>query len=195
MIAPARRELELILTSGEPEAIQAEDLRRTGTLYARIGDVKSAESVLHKLELLAAKLPTSFNRSCFHDLAGEVALARGRLGPAAKLFSEAMTENARFSSHEGLARTYQAQHDWDRAAAEWRQVLEDRGEILQDYFPADWVVAHMELGRVYRQVADLGKARGEYEEFLRIWQQADDLPARQQAISEWQEIVREVRHP
>jgi len=195
MIAPARRELELILTAGEPEALQAEDLRRAGTLYARMGDVNSAGSVLHKLELLELNFPTSFNKSCFHDLAGEIALAQGRLKSAAKLFSAAMTENARFSSHEGLARTYQDQQDWDRAAAGWRQVLEDRGEILQDYFPGDWVVAHVELGRVYRQLGDVAKARSEYEEFLRIWQQADDLPVRQQALSEWHEIVREMQHP
>jgi len=195
MIAPARRELKLILTAGEPEALQAEDLRRAGTLYARMGDVKSAESVLRKLELLELNFPTSFNKSCFHDLAGEIALAQGRLKSAAKLFSAAMTENARFSSHEGLARTYQDQHDWDRAAVGWRQVLEDRGEILQDYFPGDWVVAHVELGRVYRQLGDVAKARSEYEEFLRIWQQADDLPVRQQALSEWHEIVRKMQHP
>jgi tetratricopeptide (TPR) repeat protein len=160
-----------------------------------MGDVKSAESVLHKLELLELNFPTSFNKSCFHDLAGEIALAQGRLKSAAKLFSAALTENARFSSHEGLARTYQDQHDWDRAAAGWRQVLEDRGENLQDYFPGDWVVAHVELGRVYRQLGDVAKARSEYEEFLRIWQQADNLPVRQQALSEWHEIVREMQHP
>ena len=191
MIAPARRELELILTSGEPEALQAEDLRRTGTLYAHIGDVKSAESVLHKLELLELNLPTSFNKSCFHNLAGEIALAQGRFGQAVELFSTAMAEYPQFASHEGLARAYQAQHDWDRAAAAWRQVLEDRGEILQDSFPADWVVAHLELGRVYRGLGDLARARNEYEEFFRIWQNADELPVRQQALREWQEITGE----
>ena len=188
MIAPARRELELILTAGEPEALQAEDLRRAGTLYALIGDPKSAESVLHKLELLGLNFPTSFNKSCFHDLAGEIALAQGRLTQAVELFSAAVTEYPRFASHEGLARAYQAQHDWDRAAAGWRQVIEDRGEILQDSFPADWVVAHLQLARVYR-VHDLTKARSEYEEFLRIWQNADDLAVRQQALHEWQEMT------
>ncbi len=188
MIAPARRELELILTAGEPEALQAEDLRRAGTLYALIGDAKSAESVLHKLELLGLNFPTSFNKSCFHDLAGEIALAQGRLTPAVELFSAAVTEYPRFTSHEGLARAYQAQHDWDRAAAGWRQVLEDRGEILQDSFPADWVVAHLQLARVYG-VHDLAKTRSEYEEFLRIWQNADELPLRQQALHEWQEMT------
>jgi eukaryotic-like serine/threonine-protein kinase len=189
MIAPARRELKLIVTAGEPEALQAEDLRRTGTLYARIGDVKSAESVLHKLELLGAKLPTSFNESCFHDLAGEIALAQGRLGPAAELFSTAMTEYPQFASHEGLARSYQAQQEWDRAVAGWQQVLEDRGEILQDSFPADCVLAHLELGRIYHRLGDLARARSEYEEFFRIWQNADELPVRQQALREWQEMT------
>jgi hypothetical protein len=87
-----------------------------------------------------------------------------------------------------LARAYQAQRDWDRAAVAWRQVLEDRGEILQDSFPADWVLAHLQLARVYR-VHDLTKARSEYEEFLRIWQSADDLAVRQQALHEWQEMT------
>jgi len=189
MIAPARSELDLILAAGEPEALQAEDLRRAGMLYARIADVKSAESVLHKLELLGLNFPTSFNKSCFHDLAGEIALAQGRLRPAVELFSTAMTEYPQFASHEGLARAYQAQHDWDRAAAGWQLVLEDRGEILQDSFPADWVVAHLELGRVYHRLGDLARARGEYEEFFRIWQNADELPVRQQALHEWQKMT------
>jgi serine/threonine protein kinase/tetratricopeptide (TPR) repeat protein len=189
MIAPARSELRLILTAGEPEALQAEDLRRAGTLYARMGDVKSAESVLHKLELLELNFPTSFNKSCFHDLAGEIALAQGRLRPAAELFSTAMTEYPQFASHEGLARAYQDQHESDRAVAGWQQVLEDRGEILQDSFPADWVVAHLELGRVYYRIGDLARARSEYEEFFRIWQNADELPLRQQALHEWQQMT------
>jgi tetratricopeptide (TPR) repeat protein len=189
MIAPARRELELILTSGEPEALQAEDLRRTGTLYARLGEVKSAESVLHKLQLLALNLPTSFNNSCFHNLAGEIALVQGRFGEAVELFSAASTEYPQFASHEGLARTHQAQHDWDRAVAGWQQVLADRGEILQDSSPADWVMAHLELGRVYDHLGDLTKARSEYEEFFRIWQSADELPVRQQALHEWEKMT------
>jgi eukaryotic-like serine/threonine-protein kinase len=189
MIAPARRELELILTSGEPEALQAEDLRRTGTLYARLGEVKSAEGVLHKLELLELNLPTSFNKSCLHNLAGEIALAQGRFGQTVELFSTAMTEYPQFASHEGLSRAYQAQHDWDRAVAGWQQVLGDRGEILQDSFPADWIVAHLELGRVYFRTGDLAKARTEYEEFFRIWQNADEVPVRQQALREWQEMT------
>src|SRR5258708_10026114 len=103
-----------------------------------MGDAKSAESVLHKLELLALNFPTSFNKSCFHDLAGEIALAQGRLRPAVELFSTAMTEYPQFASHEGLARAYQAQHDWDRQAAGCQLVLEDRVEILQGAFLSNW---------------------------------------------------------
>jgi serine/threonine protein kinase/Tfp pilus assembly protein PilF len=189
MIAPARRELELILSAGEPEALQAEDLRRAGTLYARMGDVKLAGNVLHKLELLALKLPTSFNKSCFHELGGEIALSDGRVNPAVQSFSAATTEYPRFAAYEGLARAYQAQRDWDQASAAWRQVLDDRGEILQDSFPADWVVARLELGRVLNRLGDNARARKEYQEFFQIWQDADDLPIRQQALLEWQEMT------
>ena len=192
MIVPARHELELILSGGEPEALQAEDLRRTGTLYARMGEVKSAQGVLHKLELLESRLPTSFNKSCFQSLAGEIALEQRRVGSAVELFSATAAEYPRFVSHEGLARAYEAQRDWDRAAAAWQQVLDDRGEILQDYFPADWVEAHLELGRVYQRLEDLAKARSEYEEFLRIWQDADSLPVRRQAVQELQQMTGKV---
>ena len=188
-IVSARHELELILNSGEPEALQAEDLRRTGTLYARLGEGQLAQRVLHKLELLELNLPTSFNKSCFHNLAGEIALAQGQFGQAVELFSTASVEYPQFASHEGLARAYQAKQDWNRALTGWQQVLEDRGEILQDSFPADSVVAHVELGRVYRRMGDLLKARGEYEEFFRIWQQADQVSVRQQALHEWQEMT------
>lgn len=188
-IASAHHELELILNSGEPEALQAEDLRRTGTLYARLGEVQLAQKVLHKLELLELNLATSFNKSCLHNLSGEIALAQRRLRQAVELFSTATTEYPQFASREGLARAYQAQHDWDRAVAGWQQVLGDRGEILQDSSPADWVVAHLELGRVYDRLGDLTKARSEYEEFFRIWQSADELPVRQQALHEWQEMI------
>ena len=74
-------------------------------------------------------------------------------------------------------------------------VLQDRGEILQDSFPADWVVAHLELGRVYEHLSDSAKSRGEYEEFLRIWQDADELPVRQQALQEWQQMTGKMYHP
>jgi serine/threonine protein kinase/tetratricopeptide (TPR) repeat protein len=195
MIPQARHQLELILTEGEPEALQAEDLRRAGTLYARMGDVKSAQSVLHKLELLGSKLPSSFNKSCSQNLAGEIALAQGRFVSAVELFSAVETEYPRFASHEGLARTYQAQSDWNRAASAWQQVLQDRGEILQDSFPADWVVAHLELGRVYQHLSDSAQARREYDEFLRTWKDADELPVRQQALQEWQQMTGEIYHP
>jgi hypothetical protein len=50
-------------------------------------------------------------------------------------------------------------------------------------------VAHLELGRVYYRAGDLARARSEYEEFFRIWQNADELPVRQQALHEWRMIA------
>jgi serine/threonine protein kinase/tetratricopeptide (TPR) repeat protein len=187
----ARRELEPILTSGEPEALQAEDLRRTGTLYVAMKDLASAKNVLHRLDLLRTSTPAAFNESCFHSLAGELALAQGQIDSAIESFSAANAENQRFPSYQGLAHAFEARGDFDRATAAWRQVLQGRGEILQDYFPADWVLAHVQLARAYRSAGDLSTARSHYEEFFRIWETADELPVRQQALREWQKLNHE----
>ena len=45
----ARRELKMMLSAGEPETVQAEDLRRVATLYARMGDLGPAHDTLRKL--------------------------------------------------------------------------------------------------------------------------------------------------
>ena len=100
------------------------------------------------------------------------------------MFSAALAAYPRFMSHEGLARAFQQQSDSPRAADEWKQVLQAKGEILQDASPADWVVAHLELGRTYRHAGDLASSDSEYQEFLSLWREADDLPIRRQAVRE-----------
>jgi tetratricopeptide (TPR) repeat protein len=184
----ARRELELIVAEGEPEPLQAEDLRRAGTLYARMGEVSAAQDALHKLERLRSTMPTSFNNSCSHNLGGELALALGDTKSALDLFTAAAAEYPRVVSFEGLARVYQAEQDWARAAENWKRVVDARGEILRDFFPADHALAQLELGRMYWRMGDLGRARSQYQEFFKLWAEADELPVRQQALREWREM-------
>lgn len=184
----ARRELKMMLSAGEPETVQAEDLRRVATLYARMGDLGPARDTLHKLESLRTGTPTAFNQSCYYNAAGEIALAERNPKEAIETFSAAQAAYPRFMSHEGLARAFQQQLDSSRAAVEWRRVLQSKGEILQDASPADWVLAHLELGRTYRHGGDPAAADSQYQEFLSLWREADDLPIRRLAL-------REVRKP
>jgi tetratricopeptide (TPR) repeat protein/tRNA A-37 threonylcarbamoyl transferase component Bud32 len=190
----ARRQAQLILTVGG-KALQPENLRRAGVLSARTGDLSGARQVLRRLEALSGSGRTSFSKSCYHNLAGEIALAEGKAPQAVESFLAAAAEYPRYVPHEGLARAYQAQQEWNRAAAEWQQVLHSRGEILQDDMPADWVFAHLELARVYRRLNEPALARTYYESFLRIWRQADQLPAYRQALRESRELMGEITEP
>jgi tetratricopeptide (TPR) repeat protein len=186
----ARRELKMMLAAGEPETVQAEDLRRVATLYARMGDIGLAHDTLRKLESLRTSTPTAFNRSCYYNAGGEIALAERNPKEAIEMFSAALAAYPRFMSHEGLARAFQQQLDSSRAAVEWKQVLQAKGEILQDASPADWVLAHLELGRTYRYGGDPAAADSQYQEFLSLWRQADDLPIRRLALRELRQPLR-----
>jgi tetratricopeptide (TPR) repeat protein/tRNA A-37 threonylcarbamoyl transferase component Bud32 len=190
----ARRQAQLILAAGG-EALQPENLRRAGILSAKTGDLSGAREVLRRLDALSRSSRTSFSKSCYHNLAGEIALAEGKTPQAVESFLAAAAEYPRYVPHEGLARAYQAQREWNRAAAEWQQVLHSRGEILQDDMPADWVLAHLELARVYRRLNEPALARTYYEDFLRIWRQADQLPVYRQALREWRELTGEITRP
>jgi len=183
----ARRQAAAILTFPETQ-LQVNDLRQAGTLYAQAGDIPVARNILRRLDVLRARTPTSFNVTSFHNLAGEIALAEGRPQAAVESFRSAASQSPRFLSHLGLARAYQAQQDWGRALTEWQQVLGAPGEVLQDDFPADWVLAQLEVARLSLRANDLQAARRNYHGFVRTWGKGDDLPVRRQARAEFQHI-------
>ena len=85
-----------------------------------------------------------------------------------------------------MARAYQARKDWNNAVAEWKNVLDSKGEILQDQSPIDWVLAHLEIARAYSGLKDFGSAALYYREFLQLWNTGDPLPVRAQALHELQ---------
>ncbi|HVP44111.1 MAG TPA: protein kinase [Terriglobales bacterium] len=186
--ALAQRHLQWVLASGEPRALQAEDLRRAGTLYAQMGDLAAASAVLKNLERLAADSPTNFNKSCLAHLKGEIQTAQGKPAEAVQSLRSDPARYPDYSFRLGLARAYQAQQDWSQAAAAWQQVLAAKGEILRDGFPADWVLGNLELARALRRQGNDQAARKQYQQFFAIWRDADDLPVRWQARREWQEM-------
>ena len=53
-------------------------------------------------------------------------------------------------------------------------VVAEKGEILQNGFPPDLAIAHLELARVYLQMNNRDLARNHYGEALRMWQHADE---------------------
>jgi serine/threonine protein kinase/tetratricopeptide (TPR) repeat protein len=186
----AKRQADLIAAAPAGE-LQTNDLTSAGILYARAGDVSGARSVLRRLDVARKAVPSSWNKSSYRNLEAEIALVEGKSDQAVKSLQAAVVEYPRSLSHLDLARAYQTRSKWKLTAPEWEVVLQKRGEILQDGFPPDLVVAQLYLARAYRKLKLVPQARTHYEEFLHLWQAADDLSVRRQALLELQEMIHE----
>jgi DNA-binding winged helix-turn-helix (wHTH) protein len=78
---------------------------------------------------------------------------------------------------------YLAAHQGGEAAAEFQKILDHRGIVLNEPIGA---LAHLQLGRAYSLQGDTAKARAAYEDFLKLWKDADpDIPILQQAKAEY----------
>jgi tetratricopeptide (TPR) repeat protein len=179
----ARR--QLAAATGESVAVLGpEDSRRIGTYWARLGEVARARDLLNHLETLRGTVGSAFVESCYLNLAGELALAQREYARALEFFRRAASQYPRPSSSIGEARTYTALEDWARARAAWSEVLEWKGEILQEGFATDWVLAMLERGRAARRAGVIDDARNDYSTFLETWRNADDVPIRREALRE-----------
>jgi tetratricopeptide (TPR) repeat protein len=172
--------------------LQTSDLLNAGRLYARAGRIDKARQVLRRLDNSRNAIPSSWNQDNFHNLEGEILLAEAKPGQAEISFAASDRGFAPFISSSGLARAYHAQRRWNLSAQEWEKLLGERNEILQNGFPLDLVVAHLELARVYRKMNNSELARKQYEEVLRMWQHADKLTLLWDAKRELLELTHDV---
>jgi tetratricopeptide (TPR) repeat protein len=185
-------ELQANLTLRAPSnALQSSTLLNAGTLYVRGGSIAKARRVLRRLDDLRKAIPSSENQNNFHNLEGEILLAEAKTQQAEIPFSISAQAFAPFISATGLARAYQAEGRWDLSAGEWEKVLGEGAEILQNGFPPDLAIAHLELARVYRQMNNRDLARKHYEQALRMWQHADELTLLRDAQRELRELAPE----
>jgi predicted Zn-dependent protease len=166
-------EAERALSEAPPAIVQATDLRVAGTLWARAQDLPRARRALVRLEAGSPGPPSRFDRVCILSLKGEIAAASGEVAEAAKLFAEAWSEYPQPEAAIGQARALAAARDWANAARAWEQVLLARGLILRSGFGSDVALTHRERAAALARAGDGPGARKSYEEFLRIWKQAD----------------------
>jgi len=84
----------------------------------------------------------------------------------------------------GLA--YLAAHQGAEAAGEFQKILDHRGIVLSDPIGA---LAHLQLGRAYALSGDKTKGKSAYQDFLRLWKDADvDIPILRQAKAEYTKL-------
>lgn len=186
------REAELqadLMLSMPSNGLQSSDLLYAGILYARGGRIEKARRVLRRIDGLRQAAPSSSSQESFRNLEGEVLLAEAKPQQAEIAFSIPTQAFVRFIASIGLAHAYQAEGRWDLAEEEWKKVLDEKAEILQNGFPPDLAIAHLELARVCRQTHHLDLARNHYEEALRIWQHADELTLLRDAQRKLRELA------
>jgi eukaryotic-like serine/threonine-protein kinase len=78
---------------------------------------------------------------------------------------------------------YLAAHRGSEAAAQFRRILDHRAIVVNQPIGA---LAHLQLGRAYAMSGDTPKAKAAYQDFLRLWKDADpDIPILKQAKAEY----------
>jgi eukaryotic-like serine/threonine-protein kinase len=171
----AARQARSILTLPESD-LQTNNIADAGLLYARSGDLELARNVLRRLDAIRRQSPTAWNVCSYYSQQGEIALAAGEPRQALGSFQLALARFPDHGLHFGLARAWQQLHSPSNAAQEWELFLAAQGEVLQNGFPPDLVVAHFELARLYRELGNRPQARAHYQAVLHLWRHADDLP-------------------
>ena len=191
---PHEASLQADLILRTPDArLQINDLLGAGILYARGEQTNRARQVALQLNKSRRSVPSSWKRSSFENLQGEILLAKNQLQQAETAFLAAAGEYPNSLSHIGLAHIYQSQQRWEIAAQEWEKVLGAQGEILKNEFPPDLLFAHLELARAYRTMKDRDRALSHYKDFLRLLQHADDLPVFRYAKREAEQFASETK--
>jgi serine/threonine protein kinase/tetratricopeptide (TPR) repeat protein len=170
------------LTAGQE--VRVEHLHHAGHLQILGDAVAAAQQTLKQLQTISSERPNAFTRSCTLLLEGEIAARTGGLVRAADLFKEADAAFPVYRAHAGLARLAEARQDWQSAAAEWRQVVAARGDILRHGFPADLVLGHLQLARANAKLGRVEDAQAGYNRVIAAWQQGDDTALRRRVLEE-----------
>jgi tetratricopeptide (TPR) repeat protein/predicted Ser/Thr protein kinase len=161
--------------------------------YARIGKVKEA-SKLHAEMISQAENVTalsSINRSNQLDQAeiamieGEIDLAKGNTAEAIEFLESLLqwhSQNTNFL--ESLAFAHRKAGLLKEAASKYEEIISlfHLGKEAQE----SWIMAHYELGKIFRDMGNTEKAKEYYGKFLNIWKDADpDIPILKKAKAEY----------
>lgn len=185
--AGARQQADRILDTPGSN-LQTVDSMTAGVLYVRSGGLAQAKLVLQRLELVQEQVPSAWNRSSYLNLAGEIALAENQPDRALAAFQAADATYAGVLPHFGMARAYEAKRNWASAVQQWQSVLDARGEVLQEWFPAMLTQAQLQMARSLRQLNQPADARLHYQQALQMWRDSDDTRFRRVVMAELQSL-------
>jgi serine/threonine protein kinase/tetratricopeptide (TPR) repeat protein len=173
--------------------VKVQHLYFAGLLFTRAGRQDEARRVLERLRRVESDSPEAFVGACTRVIQAQIAGTEQRWKDAEESFRDADALYPQYEHHLGLARLYEQTRRWADAAKEWELVVGPmRGDLFRNGFAADWVLAQFALGRVYRQLGHVVKARQAMETALQAWRDADsDLADLREGKEDWRRLTGE----
>jgi serine/threonine protein kinase len=191
--ADARAESQRLVSNPPHRETEDEELRTAGLLALEVGDKPAAQNLLARLARLNETQDNGFTHSCYYNLKGAVELAGGKPADAEESQRRAAVFFPLFSAYKELGNAFAAQRRWDESAQADARYLDFRGELINDDSPTDWVLGNLRLAQALAQAGQLKDSLKYYDEFLRLWANADpDLPVLRQAREEQAKILRSI---
>jgi len=170
-------------------AAQAEEMRRAGLLAIEVGDISAGRNILEQMEKLPSLNESVFTQSCYYNLKGVVDIASGQIDSAIESERRAALLFPSYEAYQALGDEYALRRDPQNAAQAYQGYLAFKGAVLRDDAPTDYVLAHRSLARALAQAGNSAHALEQYDEFLRLWRNADpDLPSLREARSEREKL-------
>jgi tetratricopeptide (TPR) repeat protein len=162
--------------------------------FALSGDSSRAQSIA---DALLKRFPeaTIVQFSYLPVLRARIALNRGDASQAVDLLQVAVpyelgASRALFGALYPVyirGEAHLAAHQGAQAAIELQKILDHRGIVNSDPIGA---LAHLQLGRAFVLSGDKAKAKIAYEDFFKLWKDADpDIPILKQARAEYANLV------
>lgn len=163
--------------------------------YARTGKTIEATKLLNDM-MAQLQNPTAISRinsstraeqAAIYIVKGEIALATRKGSEAMESLELAQRVGPSDSSLESLAFAYRTLGKPRESALKYEEIV--NGHSLGSEGQESWILAHYELGKLYRELGDTQKAKEYYEKFLNIWKDADaDIPVLVAAKAEYAKL-------
>ena len=197
-IAEALHEAELgdttrtraLAASALPLALNQQIQALAAVALARSGDAAQAEKRANEL---ARRFPldTLINRYWVPTIRASIEIHRGIPAKAIDLLQpvgpyELARHLASLYPVYIRGQAYLLLRRGGEAAAEFEKILDHRGITINEPIGA---LAHLQLGRAYALAGDPAKAKVAYQDFFRLWKDADpDIPILKQAKLEYAKL-------
>jgi eukaryotic-like serine/threonine-protein kinase len=154
---------------------------RIARSFALLGDLVAASTQQRRV-LSEADTSSPRDKAEVLQLAGELELARGHASQALALMEESYRgrpqSTALASTLANLGRAAVAAGNSTRAIAAYKDLVAIKGQWLGGEAQESWLLAHLELARLYRNNGQIAEAREALDGLLTRWRDADrDLPA------------------